>query len=466
MIILLAAVVVLSPALQAQSGTEGLNTIYGSTTTIQPSASFIDARLYTASADLCSALNTIINSIPGVGAVIDARGVTGTALNCASTPWSTAPGTGSFANVTILLPSGTITIRSPWYLPSNSRIIGEGPGATILQACKTTTPGCNSTAFSGTAMISMTAGKDNINLAWGCGAGFICFAVSVADLTLDAQSLAIDGVDNFNAEEQSYVQHVSMVNIGGVGLKLSADATSGSSGTSSHSGPYTDITIGVTSTATACVRVLTIATQSAEPRGIHGLSCTCLNANGTVCTTNSNAGIYLDGNNVTLQDVFVNGFTDGVMIGDQASASTPVHSNVVVNISGGTNVTNLVHIHKPSDLANAQVGESGGFTILGATSAANNTIVDDLTGTTLTNATNANIGMYVLGDPLGNFSGYPSGYTRFTTSATLPTWFVGNATVTGSCSVASGSLYSNTAGTNGGNSTLYACASGQWANLK
>ena len=479
-IVVLTVVAGLLPTLQAQSGTQGLNTIYGTTTSIQGSASSIDARLYVGSQDLCFALNTIINSISVSGAVIDARGVSGTALNCASTPWSTVP-SGTFSNAIILLPAGTITIRSPWLMPSNTRIVGSGQGITTIQACKTTTTGCGGVGFSGTptAMIAMTAGNDYAvggNDAWGCQASFVCFAVSVADLTLDAQSQAIDGIDNNDAEELSYVQHVSMVNIGGVGLKLSADPNDTSqsctsnciAGTSSHSGPYTDLTIAVTSTATACVQVLNTANHSAEPRGIHGLSCTCA-VSGTACSTaNPNAGIYLDGNNTTLENVFVNGFTDGVSIGDAASAVTPVHTAIVSNITGGTNVTNLIHIHKPSDSGASQAGESGGFTILAATSAANNTIFDELTSTTLLFSKDPYVGMYILADPVGNNSGYPAGYTRFTTSSSLPTWFVGATTVStgaGTCSsFANGTLYSNTAGALG--STLYACASGGWTVVK
>ena len=461
-VLLLLATAATFPKLRAQTGTEGVNAVYGSASTIQASSSFIDASLYVGSHDLCYALNAVINSIPGSGAVVDARGISGTSLNCASTPWTTAPA-GSFANAIILLPPGTITIRSPWLMPSNTHIIGAGPGLTTIQACKSTTTGCSSTNFSGTAMISMNAGNDSSK--WGCGASFVCFAISVADLTLDAQSQAIDGIDNTNAEELSYVQHVSMVNIGGVGLKLSADTGSSSSGTSSHSGPYTDLTIAVTSTATACLQVLNQANQTAEPRGIHGISCTCA-VSGTACSTaNPNAGINPDGNNTTLENVYVNGFKDGVSIAEKASASTPVHTVIVSNISGGTNVTNLVHVQKPSDSGSSQAGESGGFTILAATSAANTTIQDDLTSTTLSFSADPTVGLYILGDPVGNNSGYPAGYTRFATSSSLPTWFVGAATVSGTCSsFADGTLYSNTAGALG--SALYACAGGNWVDVK
>lgn len=452
--------ILLLPTAKAQNGNEGLNAVYGSGGVIQASAAFIDAKPYATQGDICAALNYIILHIAGVGAVIDARGFNpGTTQACAFSPWNSAPGSGTFANVTILLPAGTIATEFPWVMPDFTHIVGQGPGQTILQACKAASSACTG-AFSGAAMIALGGSSP---AALGCGTGGVCFGIQVSDLTLNAQSQAIDGIDNFNSEEETSVHNVTLLNIGGTGLRLSAETFStcpSSQGTSNNSGPYDDLQIGVTSTANACVQVLNVAgacPQAAHPRGLHGITCQCI-ANGTACS-NTHAGIQLDGGSVSVEDVSVNGFTDGIAIGDQADTLGPIQSLLVSNVKGGSSVTNLVHIY------NATAGELSDITVLGATSSANTTILDALSNITLTNSGNPNVGMYVLGEPIGG----GNGFTRFTTStsATVPTWFVGSSAVSGTCSTLStGTLYSNISGTNGGADTLYACASGTWQNLK
>ena len=88
------------------------------------------------------------------------------------------------------------------------------------------------------------------------------------------------------------------------------------------------------------------------------------------------------------------------------------------------------------------------------------TLYDDVTGTSLNGISNAHVGMYVLGEEVGTI-----GYSRFTTSKSVPTWIVGSSSVSGSCSSTSpGSLYSNTTGTLG--STFYVCTGTTWTDVK
>lgn len=442
------AIFCLALAMQAQTGNEGLNAVFNPA--IKASDSYIDATPYFGgSVDLCKAINNANNSIPAgvVGAVIDARGINpGTTQSCANSPFATSP----FSNVTILLPRGTIKIAQPWIVPIYTHIIGEGPSVTTLQACTAST--CTS-AFSGTAMIIMGGDTSTLGCNTASSTG-VCFGITVSDLTLDAQSLSIDGVDNANAEEQSFVQRVSMVNIVGTGLKLTADSNCSSLGTSSNSGPYNDLEINVVSTAASCVQVLNLGgscPQTAHPRGLHGLSCTCTSGS-SACTSTSSTGIRLDSGGTSVENVFVNGFHDGIAIGDQANTLGPVASALVFNVTGGSAVTNLVHIYS------ANAGEISDITTLGLTSSGstNVTLQDDSTNTTLSNSTNPNVGMYVLGERLGG----GDGFTRFTTSTTVPTWFVGPVAPPSSCSsLALGSLYSDTTGAQG--ASVFACISGQ-----
>ena len=328
-IILLGGTTILTVRIYAQAG--GQNAVFNSSTTTNTSA-FIDAANFPGTGDICAKLHAIlVSSIPYINAtnwqVIDARGIvstSGSTQPCTSNPWASLGGRDW---VTILLPAGTIQIATTWTLPQYTKIIGEGPGTTILQACTSTS--CTTGAFSvGSGMIQMGCGNSSCGLSFGVG---------VENLTLDGQSQVIDGIDNSDAEEQSYVKHVQMINIGGTGLSLGIDTSTSKSNHSS----YSDISITETSVGKACINIQ----PNAQPRGIHGISCTCLTSSGSVCSSsNSNPGIYLDGSDVSLQDVNINGFGDGIRIGSQGTSGIVVQSNIIYNVTGGTYVTDVVHI--------------------------------------------------------------------------------------------------------------------------
>jgi hypothetical protein len=292
-----------------------------------------------------------------------------------------------------------------------------------------------------------------------------CFSVSISDLALDGKgNSGIDGIDNSFAQELSYVQHVSMVNMGKVGLFNG----------SGNVGPYSDLSIAVTSTAKACVET------TGPPRGFHGLSCTCLQSNGTICsssdsTLNPNAGIYLGGiapsglpagYATSVEDVFVDGFDEGIFVGGSGPSPTgpvtaPAFDYLLFNIVGGSNINNLIHISGAQSTASfcppqnnppQTVNNVCDITVLGATSAANNTIVDDLNNTTLSNSTDPTVGMYIVGEQVTG-GGITIGNSRFTTSPSIPSWAVGTTTPATPCAI--GDLYSITAGTSG--TTLWGC---------
>jgi len=291
-----------------------------------------------------------------------------------------------------------------------------------------------------------------------------CFSVQVEDLALNGVDnqghyWPIDGIDNSVSQELSLVRHVSMVNIGGIGLSIGANA--------GNSGPYSDISIEVTSSATACVAI------SWKPRGIHGLSCTCVQ-NGTACS-NKNAGIYLGGvgannsgieGNTSIEDVYINGFTDGIYVGQSGfETPAPAASNLLSNINGGSNVTNLIHIDGGQSMSSTcppqnatssnSVNNVCDLTILGATSSAGNTIYDQQNNNTiLSSVTDPTVGMYIIGEQVSAGSTNSSiGNSRFTTSPSVPTWIIGTGSPSTPC--ASGDLYSITTGTSG--YTLWGC---------
>jgi hypothetical protein len=455
------------------SGSFGNNAVYancnnGNLGTVG-SGSFFDASVAASSqgTDLCTTLFHILTSsngnplYPPAGEVIDARGMTGSALKCApgTSPWKVGNNSVNVPS-TILLPAGTIVISIPWQLPAGTHLIGEGDSivngttqfvGTTIQACKTTINGCS---FSGGGMISM-AGSTGIALE---------------NLTLDGASQAINGILNQSALDLSYVDHVSLYRILGTGLVVS--------GTTNNSGPYTNITFntgGLANSTTVCAQI-----NGASTKGIHGL--TCLATSGT-----PTAAVLLDGSNNPLEDITVDGFSDGVEVGGNATTSS--QSNVVRNIQDPGNystMANLVHICGPK-LANTGSGSCAitantvtDLVILGATAPPFNctpgqgvcldaaaTIKDDVSGNFLSTLAGDNVvSMYVLGKSSTPSNG---GYSVLSTSANVPTWVLWSqsGTPTGNCTP--GSLLSNING-NASDPALYVCKPigimGTWTSIQ
>jgi len=250
-----------SPA-DAQAGSNAVYNSSGNCSTSSPctpSTAFIDASAVTQHADLC---DTIYRSIlspptyPAAGAVIDARGVGGSALACThGTPWFES-GTG-YVNkpATILLPAATITIAKTWILPNNTHLIGEATNAPGSTGNLQTTIQTSSSSFTG-AMIQF--GDSNCPTTG-------CTGISVEQVTLHGSLATANGIVNQNSGPQSYVDHVNMYQLLGTGLLVSGSGAY-------DSGPYNNITFNVAGTpnsSTVCVQIL----NAGKTRGIHGLTC-------------------------------------------------------------------------------------------------------------------------------------------------------------------------------------------------
>jgi len=240
---------------QAQTPTESNNAVYNPLNGVTFSGSFVEASMLlpphntTQAADICDAIYGIFinkwatGSYPSTGEVIDARGISGgTNLKCThGTPWSEG---GNSVNLpaTILLPATSgatptpIVISTPWVVPSNTHLIGEGDGigssaATTIQVSSTfnTTPG--------------------YIMQFGSASG--ASGISVERLTIDGLGNAVYGIVNPNAGPNSYVDHVTLYQIRGIGLLVENNADG--------SGPYSNITFNTGSyggtTATACAQI-------------------------------------------------------------------------------------------------------------------------------------------------------------------------------------------------------------------
>jgi hypothetical protein len=498
---LCALLVTFAARLAAQNG--GDNAISSDALgTIAASTAYIDASPYywaLSTLDICAAINQVLTSTnyPPNGAVVDARGIlvgygANPPLECATNPFS-----GVTKPSTILLPAISIQISVPWQLPGNTRVVGEGPGVTTLEIPAGSVFPVNH------AMIEMCPTS-------------ACTGVSIEHLKVAAQpvqgtatsQIPADGIDNCGAGDGSYVDDVY---ISGVGAITSTGAItnpcSGTVGTvnslyigpgAAYSGPYTNIDApssalcsGLTCLSTACVKI------QAQTRGVHGITCTAVSNNSTY----PQAAIYLDAYGNTIEDVHVEGFYDGVVVGDNADAENVAHvsgnrlSNIVGAFGSGF-LQNTIHICKGGLASHACAGTTGeavdNLVILQALSKGSptnvpganfaSTILDDTSGQPAINLSGnpAWVGLYVLGGQVtggGSFLGYsrfttaPGPYTTTNnTNTTLsPTWGVGGALSVNNqneitCSNP-GAIYSNPGGSSGSLNTIYVCSGGHWVGI-
>ena len=210
----------------AEAQTTGDNAVYDSNANCcQKSPAFIDASVLLGNGsnqgvDLCDIIYGILTgrikttSYTTAGAVIDARGLSGTALTCTKgSPW-TEGSTSVSAPSTILLPATTatapISIPSMWSLPPNTHLIGEGDNIASSTTISTTIQA--QSGFSG----SMIQFGSSLCLP-PLGGPSTCAGISVEKLTLDGQGQSINGIVNPYSTDHSYVDHVSLYQILGTG---------------------------------------------------------------------------------------------------------------------------------------------------------------------------------------------------------------------------------------------------------
>jgi hypothetical protein len=420
---------------EAQGGL-GQNAVYNSSNGTVGSSAFIDASVFVGNLNpnICALLHSVLNGsllgtagYPAAGAVIDARGLNSgnTSMTCTAanpSPWA---GITNPPPSTILLPAGTIVIPSTWGLPPNTRLVGEGDNigsGTTLQA--------KANFQASTAMIQF-------GLSSLCTSA--CTGISVENLNLDGQGQSVNGIVNSLSQTLSVVDHVGLKGILGTGLSIFGNA--------SNSGPYTNVTFNSGSlgnSSTTCASINGVSTK-----GIQWLTCV---SNGI-----ATAGVLLDASNNSLKDISVDGYVDGVQVGENANAI----SNVLVNIHDPGNAStmiNLIHIcgvngsstGRPCTNTNHMVTD---LVIMGATAPPYNcptasacldalgTIKDDVTGTFLTTMAGDNVvSVYVLGKSSSPSNG---GYSRFTTSPNAPSWSLQTVAGTPSNSCTPGSLLSD-----------------------
>jgi hypothetical protein len=422
-------------------GQNAQNAVMSGATSETNSYALVDLTPYinTSVSTICEAITAAFSAYASSKRIlVDARGLTGSALTCLAgdaNPWATSPGP---AVSTVLLPAGAITIRSTWILGTNDSLIGEGPNLTVITA---------GSSFTGSDIIDMggSGTMSNANLYCPLGSSppvWDCQGVVIEHLGVqDGTTQGLNGIVNMFSEELSRVNDVTLSMGSGIGLWLGTYYVSGSNfGNPNNSGPYSNISF---SGSGICVKIggpSITRTQVNETRGIHGLSCSSSASTGAV--------VYLDGTNNSIEDAYIAGSgADGILIG----SLFPAQTNLLFNVTG-SGLASVVHISSSS----SNVAD---LTLMGITNVSStNTIRDDLTssGTPLDDS---NVGLYMVGEAVPN----SSGYSRFTTSTSpnFPTWIVGpNAPPTSCSATSTGSLFSCTSTACGG--TLWGCAGSTW----
>ena len=420
---------------QCNTTTRGFNTVWGcqKPPTQQGSFAMVDAGQFTG--DICNQIQTAFTSIVAsnsvFGVVVDARGVP-PPYSCASgeSPWGSW-GYTNYPPSVVLLPSGTIPVVTTWIMPANARLIGEGPGATILQAASNLTGD----------MIDMGSASSSYCTHDTTNNTFDCPGVEIEHLALVGNSKSsLNGIVNNNAQEFSHVEDVAFSNITGTALLLNGRF-------SQNSGPYSNLTM---TNVGICINI----NGPTGTRGIHGLNCSTSNP------PTFPAAIYVDASNNSLEDISLSGAnTNGILIGSVAAAQ----NNVLFNISGsgisGNGFTYLIHISNTLSgqtncpgkaKSSTQVYNVCDVTIMAVTnSTGNTTIKDDVGGPTVSDST---LGMYILGEPVqygdSNVTNdHFLGNSHFTISPNWPSWVVGPSQTSGASCTGVGTLYSVTSGT-------------------
>ena len=451
--------------------------------------------------DFCTIINNILTSAAGYppfppqGAVIDARGILNlptsnghggyftNPLQCLENPFK---GITQPTKAALLLPAATISIQFPWVIPSETRIIGAGRNATTLALDQqfSTSDGLNAFIEMGSPGTASAPGA--------CGTTNVCTGISIEHLTVSTNytngnvaSSYYHAIYNNDAQDASYVDDV-VITAG----QTSSTATTGPSVTTglligpgaNYSGPYTNIDFvgskacsGNTCAPTACVQI------QAQTRGLHGITCTVTT---TQASGQPRAAIYLDSYNDTISDVHSEGSYDGIVVGDYfdlqplpggAAAAPKITASTISNVTIGYGAgpsLQAVHICNPalasssttactqnmsgkvSDVTLSQIQSNGtnNFTTV-------RPIADDLTGTLFAQSGNQQfVVKYVVGEPV-TVNTSVTGYTRLTTSPTLPNWGIGDAPISGACNNPGG-IYSHTKGGKqpGTQNTFYVCA--------
>jgi hypothetical protein len=207
----------------------------------------------------------------------------------------------------------------------------------------------------------------------------IAFGTSISNLQVDCNGFGAGvGIQNWWGQELSYVRDVGIDNCLGIALDVETNSAM-------NSGPYADIVSSPGNfpiASTQCVELL----NTGDLRGVHGLTCT---ANAT-----PKVGVDVSTQNVTLDDIHLEGFVTGIEVGANAAANNVT----IVNASGGTGSGAMITL---VDISSANSSNQINVFGLGAASSSNGSVTnllrDNITSNTITTANDPSLSLYVIG---------------------------------------------------------------------
>jgi hypothetical protein len=437
-----------------------------------PSTAFVDAYGIdtTTTHDLCKKINEALQALPVIGGVVDARGLnsSNTYMTCAAgtTPWLQSSTSFTTTPAVVILPAGQICIQTKWIIPDRTRVFGAGiwgSGTYIYASHIGYEPaGCHpayTSTFSDVEMFEMGyTGTPTGYPSAPCPSSEPCTDVSVEGLDLDGSGLTIGGVLNANSEGASYVNQITYHELFGTAFTNSVPSLA--QYTNFQSGEGTNFT---PSSSTECVAL----NQSAGLGGIHGMTCTGGTLSGT--PPSPYAGMFLESSSNTIEDIHFEGYQDGILLAGVGNLLLNVEAATTTKVGQGKYTAYICNSSSASPCPSSGVAAIDTVVLglsAGGTSPQPSTLQDDITGATLTYASDPFVALYALGGPVPSTS--TTNFSRFNTSPRYPTWGAGSSTPTTSTTCSSpGTIYSNTSTTyTGSANTIWVCVGTTWTALK
>lgn len=325
-----------------------------------------------AGADACLKIQAAIADLPASGGTVDARAFQGI-QPCSANPFGNAHSSASPRRTTLLLGAATYRTTALWQVPTESRLIGIGRGDatgvnSVVQAFG---------AFPINSPVVSLCPADN---------AASCFGVQVEHLGIDCNGIAgCIGAYNVYAQEQSWFQHVLILNAPSVGLWI--DGAPGGTPTfqTQNSGPYEDLEIYPGAAAvngTFCIKL----NQGVVSRGLHHLTC-----NAAGFTSKPATAISINDTHATITNVGIQDFSQGILAGDMTLG---LNDLTIMNVECGDTIGNCSPVVRIA-------ANSGNITLLGVAGnnagGAGNVVQDDCNTVTIAD-NGVGVGFYTTGD--------------------------------------------------------------------
>jgi hypothetical protein len=305
--------------------------------------------------DMCGQIQAAICAAPSPnGVTIDARGFTATQAcqtNPFASPTDSSGATLTTTPVTLLLPGQTITSTVPWFLPAQSKTIGQNQNVTIIQWAGAAQGSTNCTVGTGTQtcvpVVCMGKPDPTTHNCDTPGEFANTPRTQISGLKIDCHNaLNMFGLVDITAQEQSWFQNGGVENCPGAGVFIGP--TGHNTGTLNpplpdanqvqNAGPFTNLEINWGNNPAAGTLGMYVQGGPSITVGVGGHITfnKTLNATGTA----PNAALSVNGFQVSVANIHCENYVDCVLLGSNSNTlAASVH-----NITIADSATNAVHV--------------------------------------------------------------------------------------------------------------------------